>query len=225
MSNEREKQGHDASRKEAGSRRGKHWERVHGESDGRPSWFQDEPALSLELVRRAGVAQDDPIIDIGAGSSALADRLLDAGYTDLTMLDISGRALAVSRERMVERADRVTWIAADVLSWIPPRSYALWHDRAMFHFLTTDDERAAYLVRLRAGLRIGGHAVIAGFSLEGPERCSGLTVTRYSPESLAETLGPEFELVEGREERHVTPSGATQAFQFSLLRRHKDAVR
>lgn len=201
---------------------GPHWERVYRETaPARVSWFQREPSLSLELIRRAGTRANEPLIDIGAGSSILADRLLDAGYTDLTLLDVSERALETTRARLGERAGGVQWIAADLLRWTPRRHYALWHDRAMFHFLTGEAERAAYLVRLRAALRIGGHAVIASFSPRGPERCSGLPVQRYSPESLAQTLGHDFELVESHEDEHVTPAGRSQWFQYSLLRRNE----
>jgi trans-aconitate methyltransferase len=140
----------------------------------------------------------------------------------VTVLDLSEAALAAARSRMADSAGRVTWIAADVTSWEPSRTYDVWHDRAAFHFLTECEDRAAYVVRLRRALRPGGHAIIGTFAPDGPERCSGLLVSRYDAAGLAGTLGRGFGLIDARLHEHVTPWGATQKFQFSTFRRERD---
>lgn len=197
-----------------------HWESVYGSrAEDEVSWFQEEPATSLEFIRHCGGGPDVPIIDIGGGESRLVDRLLDAGYRDLTVLDVSEKALRHTRERLGARANQAQWIVADITRWMPPRRYRLWHDRAVLHFLTEPDDRAAYRRALLAGVAPGGCVVISTFALDGPDRCSGLPVVRYSSASLAAELGPEVELVETRSESHKTPRGAEQRFQFSRFRR------
>ncbi len=199
----------------------RHWERVWREK--RPdevSWHQREPALSLALIEAAGLAPATPAIDVGGGASPLVDALLARGWSDLTVLDISGAALAHARARLGEAARGVRWIEADVTGWTPePGRYGLWHDRAVLHFLTAPEARARYAERLRAALRPGGWAVIATFAPDGPERCSGLPVRRYDAALLRETLGDGLELVEERRETHRTPAGAEQRFAWFLLRR------
>jgi SAM-dependent methyltransferase len=200
-----------------------HWENVYtGKGESQLSWFQETPALSLELIERVEVARSSAILDIGGGASRLADSLVSRGYEDVTVLDLSAAALAAARSRIGVEANRVTWIAADVTVWEPTRSYDLWHDRAAFHFLTLARDQAAYIARLRRALRPGGHAIIGTFALDGPERCSGLAVSRYEASSLAATLGPGFELIDSRPHEHVTPWGVTQKFQFSTFRRERD---
>jgi SAM-dependent methyltransferase len=200
-----------------------HWENVYtSKGESQLSWFQETPALSLELIERVGVARSSAIVDIGGGASRLADSLVSRGYEDVTVLDLSAAALAAARSRIGAEASRVTWIAADVTAWEPSRSYDLWHDRAAFHFLTLARDQAAYVARLRRALRPGGHAIIGTFALDGPERCSGLAVSRYDAEHLAATLGRGFELIDSRPHAHVTPWGATQKFQFSTFRRERD---
>lgn len=198
----------------------RHWQNVYQTKDERSvSWFQETPGISLDLVRESGLAAGASIVDIGGGASSLADALLEAGY-HVTVLDISEAALSVAKSRLAERASNVTWIAADVRTWQPPAAaYDLWHDRAAFHFLTAPDDRAAYIERLTRALRPGGTAIIATFALDGPEKCSGLPVVRYSGESLARTLGPDFETIDTRAHDHRTPSGAMQKFQFSRFRK------
>ena len=206
----------DASRRD-------HWQNVYtSKGESQLSWFQETPALSLELIELAGVARSSAIVDIGGGASRLAESLVSRGYQEVTVLDLSAAALAAARSRIGEEANRVTWIAADVTAWEPSRSYDLWHDRASFHFLTLARDQAAYVARLRRALRPGGHAIIGTFALDGPERCSGLVVSRYDAEHLAATLGRGFELVDSRPHQHVTPWGATQKFQFSTFRRERD---
>ena len=200
-----------------------HWEGVYtAKSENQVSWFQETPAISLELIELAGAVRSSGIIDVGGGASRLADCLVARGYQDVTVLDLSAAALAAARARMGDRAGQVTWIAADVTDWQPARSYDVWHDRAAFHFLTERNDQAAYVARLRRALRPGGHAIIGTFAPDGPERCSGLAVSRYDANSLAATLGEGFELTDTRRHEHVTPWGATQKFQFSTFRRGQD---
>jgi trans-aconitate methyltransferase len=200
-----------------------HWEKVYttrGESE--VSWFQETPALSLELIELVGAMQNSAIIDIGGGASRLVDNLVSRGFEDLTVLDLSAAALGSARSRLGDKANRVTWITADVTSWQPSRTYDVWHDRAAFHFLTERTDQAAYVARLRRALRVGGHAIIATFAPDGPERCSGLMVSRYDANALAATLGEGFELIDTRRHDHTTPWGAVQKFQFSTFRRARD---
>lgn len=200
-----------------------HWENVYtSKGENQVSWFQETPALSLELIALAGAVPSSGIIDIGGGASRLVDCLVSQGYEDVTVLDLSPAALASARSRMGDTAERVTWIAADVTTWEPSRSYDVWHDRAAFHFLTLAKDQAAYVARLRRALRPGGHAIIGTFAPDGPERCSGLLVSRYDAASLAVTLGSGFELIDARRHEHVTPWGAAQKFQFSTFRRERD---
>jgi SAM-dependent methyltransferase len=203
--------------------RQRHWENVYatkGESE--VSWFQETPALSLELIRLVGSIQKSGIIDIGGGTSRLADCLVSQGFEDLTVLDLSTAALASARSRIGDNPNQVTWIAADVTIWEPSRTYDVWHDRAAFHFLTDPKDQAAYMARLRCALRPGGHAIIGTFALDGPERCSGLVVSRHDAASLAATLGGGFELIDSRRHEHITPWGTPQRFQFSTFRRGQD---
>lgn len=198
----------------------RHWDAVYrtrGEDE--VSWFQEDPETSVALVTRSGIDRDDAVLDVGAGASRLVDHLIDHGFTRLTVLDLARAALDRSRERLGDRGAAVEWVAADVTRWQPDRAYALWHDRAVFHFLTDAASRAAYVAVMTAALRPGGHAVIATFGPDGPERCSGLPVVRYTPEALAAELGEAFELVESVAEVHRTPKGAVQHFQFSRFRK------
>jgi SAM-dependent methyltransferase len=203
----------------SGSRQA-HWEDVYtkkGETE--VSWFQEKPTHSLELIELVGATPASSIIDIGGGASRLVDHLVDRAFDDVTVLDLSEAALQAARARLGIRADRVHWIPADATIWEPERAYDVWHDRAAFHFLTEERDRAAYSERLERGVRIGGHAIIATFALDGPEKCSGLPVMRYNPDTLARTLGRAFELIDSRRHAHATPWKSDQSFQFSVLRR------
>jgi 2-polyprenyl-3-methyl-5-hydroxy-6-metoxy-1,4-benzoquinol methylase len=157
------------------------------------------------------------IIDVGGGASRLVDALLDQGFRQVTVLDISPEALACTRERLGELAKHVNWTAADVTRWTPPGAFDIWHDRAVFHFLVGAEERRAYKDTLATALPPGGQAIIGTFASNGPERCSGLPVARYEPEALATELGSAFRLVESTHEDHLTPRGKVQRFQFSRL--------
>ena len=197
-----------------------HWENVYstrGETD--VSWFQENPAPSLELIKHVGAKHSDAIVDVGGGASRLVDSLLTEGFRDLTVLDLSAAALDTARKRLGAKGDEVTWIAGDATLWEPPRAYDIWHDRAAFHFLTDVADQAAYIERLRRGLKIGGHLIMGTFALDGPERCSGLPVARHSSDSLAELAGAGFELIDSRRHDHSTPWDSVQKFQFSTFRR------
>ncbi len=197
--------------------RRQHWEQVYREKDAREvSWYQPRPEVSLELIRIAGCPHDAPLIDIGGGAATLVDCLLESGYTDLSVLDIAEPALLAAQQRLGRQAAKVAWIQADITEFAPPRKYRIWHDRAVFHFLTGDADRQAYIAALREGLQRGGHLVIGAFTHDGPPMCSGLPVRRYSAGLLNQTLGEEFELLGSREEGHRTPAGKTQEFCFYL---------
>lgn len=195
--------------------RKQHWEQVYAQKQPTEvSWFQPRPEYSLSLIAAAAIDKNQPIIDLGGGASRLVDHLLDEGYCDLTVLDISGAALQHSRARLGQRAARVSWLEADATAFEPPKSYALWHDRAVFHFLTDPADREAYRQRLARGLEAGGHLIIATFALDGPERCSNLPVQRYSPETLSAELGTGYRLVETLSEAHITPAQKKQHFVY-----------
>ena len=198
-----------------------HWDNVYAtRSTNSVSWYQASAEPSLSLIRASGVGRGDPIIDVGGGASVLADQLLEAGFNDVSVLDIAQHALEASKARMGARPDHVHWMVADILSWAPRRPYSLWHDRAVFHFLTNGAERVAYRSVLAHGLKPGGTLIIATFAEDGPERCSGLPVQRWSAHALAAEFGDDFRLAEQRRQEHVTPAGAIQKFTWCRFRRH-----
>jgi ubiquinone/menaquinone biosynthesis C-methylase UbiE len=193
-----------------------HWDRVY-ETKGSStvSWYQPHLERSLELIGRAGLRPDARIIDIGGGASTLVDDLLDRGFGNITVVDLSERALALSRERLGAKGEGVTWLAGDITQVeLPCEAYDLWHDRAVFHFLGDEASRAAYVTRVCASVKRGGHVVLATFGPKGPEQCSGLPVTRYSPAALHAAFGAPFELEAHFEEQHQTPWGALQEFVY-----------
>lgn len=197
-----------------------HWQNVYAtKSETEVSWFQASPAISLEMIRAASRDPAAAIIDIGGGASRLVDALLQGGYRNLTVLDLSANALDTAKKRIGAAASTVDWIVADATTWRPAKTWDVWHDRAAFHFLTDPRDRAAYVERLRSAVAPGGHVIIATFAPDGPEKCSGLPVQRHDSASLSAELEPEFELVETRSETHHTPWHSTQAFQFSRFRR------
>ncbi len=197
-----------------------HWNAVYGaRAEAALTWFEETPAQSLALIHHAGVTPEARVVDVGGGASRLVDALLDDGFTRITVLDLSVEALKVSQQRLGDRAGRVNWIAGDITTWQPDGPYDLWHDRAVFHFLTEPADRAAYVLGLSQALRTGGVAVIGTFALDGPEKCSNLPVMRYSAQTLADALGNGFDLIESRVHRHLTPMGRTQSFVFGVFRR------
>jgi trans-aconitate methyltransferase len=199
-----------------------HWENVYTTKDEKEvSWFEESPAISLDLIRSIGVNVHASIIDIGGGASRLVDALLDEGFEAITVLDLSKKALTTARARLGVLGTKVRWVVADVTTWEPSETYDVWHDRAAFHFLTEPKDCAAYAERVSRAVRPGGHVIIGTFAPDGPERCSGLQVVRHDAASLSEMLGSEFALTENRPHVHQTPWGATQRFQFSRFRRAK----
>jgi trans-aconitate methyltransferase len=197
-----------------------HWENVYtAKGEKEVSWFQENPAPSLELIALTGLSEDAAIIDIGGGASRLVDDLLARKFRRLTVLDLSGAALAAARKRLDDRGAGVQWLTADVTRWQPTQTYDLWHDRAAFHFLTDRADQSAYIDRLRKAVRPAGHVIIGTFAPDGPERCSGLPIMRHDADTLAKILGSDFVLTDTRRHDHATPWGAVQRFQFSTFRR------
>ena len=200
--------------------RQKHWNDTYGaKAENQVSWFQVKPERSLAQITAAAPDRSASIIDIGGGASRLADTLLGLGYGDITVLDIAETGLARSKERLGAQADKVSWIVADVAEWQPQRRWQVWHDRAVFHFLTEPEAQDAYIVALKRGTATGSTVIMATFALNGPERCSGLPVQRYSPATLAKRLGADFALYAHGEESHATPFGTIQQFQYAAFRR------
>jgi SAM-dependent methyltransferase len=196
-----------------------HWDDAYARGDASRSWFQPEPVLSLRMLDAAGVTAAGSLIDVGGGASPLAAALLGRGFRDLTVLDISAAGMEYARRRLGPRAREVNWVTADIRTWVPPRRFAAWHDRAVFHFLTDVQDQQAYLRALAAATAAGAVAVFGCFAPDGPPRCSGLPVARYAPADLAALLGPGWILIAQDREAHVTPSGQTQPFSWSALRR------
>jgi SAM-dependent methyltransferase len=196
-----------------------HWDQTYtAKDDTQVSWHQPDPARSLALIKSAAPSSAS-VIDVGGGASRLTDALLADGHTDLAVLDISQIALERTKSRLGDLARSVTWIVADITQWRPMRTWDVWHDRAVFHFLTDPASQDAYLAALRRATVPGSAAIMATFALEGPERCSGLPVQRYSPQTLAARLGPDFRLYAQEAEAHRTPFGTTQAFSYAAFRR------
>lgn len=197
-----------------------HWENVYlNKKADEVSWFQPHLSKSLDLILESGPNPEARIIDVGGGASTLVDDLLGKGYADITVLDISAAALEVSKKRLGRKANQVNWMEGDITAvTLPEKHYDVWHDRAVFHFLTRKHDRTAYLKQLRRSLKPDGVVVIACFSLEGPPKCSGLEVMRYSPETLTRELGPQFTLLKHAGERHKTPFNTTQEFLYGVLR-------
>ncbi len=201
--------------------RKQHWEQVYTtkKSDA-VSWFQEHADHSLRLIHNTGLGKDAAIIDVGGGASILVDDLVAEGYTDLTVLDLSAAALAVAKQRLEVHADEVRWLEGDITALeLPLQRFDIWHDRAVFHFLNTQEERAAYVRNVLRAVRPGGHVIVATFAEDGPLQCSGLPVTRYRPETLHAEFGDAFVLVEHEKEVHHTPSGNVQQFVYCCCRK------
>ena len=199
-----------------------HWQGVYSsKNETEVSWFEESPAISLDLIRRSGAHSGTSIIDVGGGASRLVDALLENGYRTISILDLSEKALSVARARLGPRASEVRWIEADVTRWEPEQKYDLWHDRAAFHFLIDPNDSRAYVERLMQGTSAGAQVIIGTFALDGPERCSGLPVARHDANSLKQALGKAFELEETRPYEHKTPWGSIQRFQFSRFRKSR----
>lgn len=198
-----------------GHTRQDHWNRVYQtKATDSVSWYQARPEMSLSMIDACALPADAAVIDVGGGASVLVDCLIDAAFTRLSVLDISGVALAHARTRLGDRAHDIEWIESDVTAFKPVRRYALWHDRAVFHFLTTAADRRRYLDTLCQCLEPEGHVIIATFATDGPEKCSGLDTRRYDEAMMQSEFGPDFRLVETRRETHVTPWQSEQRFVY-----------
>ncbi|MBI3903825.1 MAG: class I SAM-dependent methyltransferase [Nitrosomonadales bacterium] len=198
-----------------------HWEHVY---QTRPttqvSWFQEHAERSLQFIHNTAVAKDGCIMDVGGGASTLVDDLLREGYSNLSVLDISAAALQVAQQRLGADASRVRWIEADITQIeFPQASVDVWHDRAVFHFLTDPQDRQRYVQAVLHAVKPGGHVIVATFAEDGPLRCSGLDIVRYRPDTLHDEFGDEFKLVDSMNEMHHTPSGADQKFVYCYCRR------
>ena len=199
-----------------------HWEIVYATK--RPetvSWYRPHLETSLALIDRVASSLSAPIIDVGGGASTLVDDLLLRGYDNVTVLDISRAALDIARRRLDLNAGRVHWIVADILDTkLAPGAYEIWHDRAVFHFLTQPEDRTAYVRQLGHALKAGGHVVISTFGPAGPATCSGLDVVRYDAKTLQNEFGKQFQLIEGSSQLHHTPEGITQEFLYCCFQRN-----
>ena len=198
-----------------------HWEEVYKKKQPTEvSWYQTHLQKTLELILKTGIGKEASIIDVGGGASTLADDLLAKGFSDLTVLDISSEALNQSKKRLGEKSKAVKWVEADLLKAdVPKNTFDLWHDRAVFHFLTQPEERKVYLEVLKQSIKPGGSVIIASFNLEGPPKCSGLEVMRYSPETLAREFGKDFTFITSVNERHKTPFDTLQDFVYCVFRK------
>lgn len=198
-----------------------HWEEVYTtKSTDSVSWFQPHADLSMNLIRATGMGKDAGIIDVGGGASTLVDDLLANGYSDLTVLDLSAHAMEAARQRLGKDESMVRWIEADITEVdLPTRRYDIWHDRAVFHFLTTPEQREAYVQTVFRSVKPGGHVIVATFAEDGPLECSGLPVMRYRPEELHDQFGEAFTLLNHTKEAHHTPAGKVQQFVYCYCRR------
>ena len=197
-----------------------HWERIYGtKAPEAVSWYRPHLEISLKLIERSAPDFSASIIDVGGGESSLVDDLLARGYKNVTVLDVSQTAIVVSKKRLGTASARVTWLVADISkAELAPRAYDVWHDRAVFHFLTAVDERVAYVRQVAHAVKPGGHVIVSTFGPEGPTKCSGLDVVRYDAESLHNEFGVHFNLLDHSEELHRTPSGTVQQFLYCLCR-------
>ncbi|MBI4971366.1 MAG: class I SAM-dependent methyltransferase [Candidatus Omnitrophica bacterium] len=200
-----------------------HWESVYGKkSPTEVSWYQVRPEKSLEMMTRTGLGPEASFIDVGGGASTLVDHLLNQGFKRITVLDISRQALEAAKHRLGEKAKSITWVEADITqAALPHHSFDIWHDRAVFHFLTDSEARAKYKVQLANALKPNGFLIMATFALTGPPRCSGLEVMHYDAPSLEAEFGPEYELRATFSETHETPFHTQQDFVFCLFQRRK----
>ncbi|MDA9967458.1 class I SAM-dependent methyltransferase [bacterium] len=197
-----------------------HWDNVwQTKSHDSTSWYQEVPATSLQFFETVKLSNTAPLIDIGSGASKLIDGWLSQGFRDITALDISANAFVQSKLRLGVDADQVTFIEANVIDWQPERCYQLWHDRAVFHFLTDPDSRERYINTLTTALAPGAFFICGGFSTSGPQKCLGLEVQRYDPGRMAEVFAPWFEVLASENETHLTPARSEQHFLWSLFQR------
>jgi trans-aconitate methyltransferase len=196
-----------------------HWDDAYAQGDDTRSWFEEHPRMSLRMLDSAGVTAADALMDVGGGASRLAAVLLDRGFRDLTVLDISANGMRYAQHHLRGQAGQVNWLTADVLRWHPARRYRVWHDRAVFHFLTTADQRHQYLTTLNTATSPGTVVIFGCFAPDGPQHCSGLPVARYTPAQQANQVGPNWNVTGENQEAHATPAGVIQPFTWVTLRR------
>jgi SAM-dependent methyltransferase len=198
-----------------------HWDKVYAaRAPEAVSWHQAHADLSLRLIQDTGLAVDASIVDVGGGTSTLVDDLVAAGFTNVTVLDIAGSALAAARHRLGASAAKVRWLEIDITKdALPIHAFDLWHDRAVFHFLTRPEDRAAYIASVLRSVKPGGHVIVATFAKDGPTQCSGLPVVRYRPDQLHSEFGGSFALLRHEKEAHHTPFGTIQQFVYCYCRK------
>ena len=200
--------------------RKEYWDNIYQDKgSGNVSWYQKEPSVSLRLIESIKLEADDNIIDVGGGASVLIDCLIKRGFKNVTILDISSKALAIAEERLVEDSRLVNWVVSDVTKYIPTEKYSLWHDRAAFHFLTKKEDRKKYRSELENFVRLGGYVIISSFSVDGPTKCSGLDVLQYDSKKIKNEIGPQFSLVDEDSEIHITPTGVEQIFNYFVFKK------
>ncbi len=199
----------------------KHWEKIYREKDttGEVSWYQDIPKTSIDLILSTGIDKNSSIIDVGGGDSKLADKLLGLGFKNVFVLDISSQALQKAKTRLGEKAKSVIWIETDILEFDTEYRFDIWHDRAAFHFLTRGEDIVRYVEIAGKFIKPGGYLIISTFSVNGPKKCSGLDITRYSKDSIKKTFQKDFSRVRGFEEAHITPFNTKQNFLFNLFKK------
>ncbi len=203
-----------------------HWDHVYADRNpAEVSWYQAHPEHSLSLINDSAIGSTARIIDVGGGASTLVDHLLGAGYRNLTVLDIAAVSIERARQRLGERARQVNWLVGDVTNYTSSQPFDIWHDRAVFHFLTNAQDRSSYVESMLNALTPAGQAIIATFSDSGPSQCSGLEVVRYNPVMLSNTLGPRLHLVETFTEEHHTPAGGLQEFIYCRFCRNTASAR
>lgn len=201
--------------------RKEHWEKIYSTKEmNEVSWFQPIPKLSLNFIKSLNINKNAKIIDIGGGDSFLVDNLIELGFTDITVLDISEEAIKKAQKRLGDKADSVKWIVDDAAKFIPVEKYDLWHDRAAFHFLTQDHEIGHYVNNINNHINSGGKLIIGTFSTEGPLKCSGLEIKQYSEKSLKEKVGQNFSQIESVLTNHETPFNSEQEFVFSVFKKN-----
>ena len=197
-----------------------HWENIYANKQmNEVSWFQQEPTISLALIQKNTQSKDDAIIDIGGGDGFLVDNLLELGYTNITVLDISANAINKAKERLGINADKVKWIVSDITEFIPAEQYKVWHDRAVFHFLTQEKDIECYKVLVNENISDNGRFILATFADDGPEKCSGLEVCKYSEKDMENSFSAAFKVIESFKYKHLTPFGTIQNFTFSVFRK------
>ena len=198
--------------------RTEHWEKIYKEKSPLDvSWYQNKPSISLSIVNKLPMDKDDNIIDVGGGASTFVDYLLEEGFKNISVLDLSSNALILAKTRLGEKSQLVNWQIADVTQFSPEKTYSLWHDRAVFHFLTEKSEREKYKEVLASAIKVGGYVIIAAFAIGGPTKCSGLDIVQYDAEKIKQELGSDFTLIDEKSELHITPAGREQLFGYYVF--------